>query len=162
MMWRAPGNTALVVPWSGALLGAAAAVAGTTDLPLGPVLAALCLTVAEVLMLTAVAMFFSAFSTPFLTALFSFGVWMVGRSADSMATMKSDAIPPQVQDALKQLVKVWPNFNLFVPGRHTLEAQLTASAGPLSYVANGAVYSLGYSFILLVLAAAIFQRRDFL
>jgi Cu-processing system permease protein len=161
-MWKAPGSTALVVPWSCLLLAAAAGVAGTTDLPLMPVLAALALTVAEVLMLTAVAMLFSAFSTPFLTALFSFGVWMVGRSADSMATMKSDAIPPAVQDALKQLVKFWPNFNLFVPGRHTLEAQLTATAGPLSYVVNSTIYAAGYSFILLVLAAAIFQRRDFI
>jgi ABC-type transport system involved in multi-copper enzyme maturation permease subunit len=113
-------------------------------------------------MLTAVAMFFSAFSTPFLTALFTFGVWLVGRSADDMTTMKSESIPLAVRNALRQLVKVWPNFNLFVPGRHTLETQLTQAAGPFSYVVNGLLYATLYSFIVLTLAALIFQRRDFL
>jgi Cu-processing system permease protein len=161
LVWKAPGGTSIVVPWSCLLLAAAAGVASTTDLSLGPVMAALALTVGEVLMLTAVALFFSAFSTPFLTALFTFGVWLVGRSADAMTTMKSTAIPAAIQRLLKQLVKVWPNFDLFVPGRHTLEVQLTTTAGPLSYVANNLLYAVGYSFVLLVLAALIFQRRDF-
>jgi ABC-type transport system involved in multi-copper enzyme maturation permease subunit len=162
MVWKANDRTAAVVPWSCIVLGAAAAVAGTTDLELFPILAALTLTLGEVLMLTAVALFFSSFSTPFLTALFSFGVWLVGRSADSMVTMKSQTIPQLVKDTLRQLVKVWPNFDLFVPGRHTLETQLTSAAGPLSYVANNMLYSAAYSFVVLVLAALIFERRDFI
>lgn len=162
LMWKAPDRTAVVVPWSCLALGAAAWVASTTDLQIAPVLAALSLTMGEVLVLTAVALFFSAFSTPFLTALFTAGVWLVGRSADSMASMKSRAIPEFVKEGLRQLVKVWPNFNLFVPGRHTLEVQLTASAGPLSYVANNMVYAAAYSFVVLALAALIFQRRNFL
>jgi hypothetical protein len=87
---------------------------------------------------------------------------MVGRSADTMATMTSDAIPKPVRDALKQLVKFWPNFNLFVPSHHTLEAKLTATAGPLSYVANELVYAVAYAFVVLTLASLIFQRRDFI
>jgi Cu-processing system permease protein len=161
-MWKLPTGTAVVVPWSCLALGAAAAVASTTDLQLAPVLAALALTVCEVLMLTAVALFFSAFSTPFLTALFTFGVWLVGRSADAMSTMKSDAIPVAIRSTLRQLVKVWPNFNLFVPGRHTLETQLSPGVGPLSYVLNGLLYAGLYSLVVLTLAALIFQRRDFL
>ena len=61
-----------------------------------------------------------------------------------------------------QLVKVWPNFNLFVPGRHTLETQLTSNAGPFSYVANNLLYAVAYSFVVLVLASLIFERRDFI
>ena len=114
------------------------------------------------LTLTAVALFFSSFSTPFLTALFTFGVWLVGRSADSMTTMKSRTIPIPVQETLKGLVKIWPNFNLFVPGRHTLEVQLAAGVGPLSYVANNLLYAAAYSAVVLTLAALIFERRDFL
>jgi Cu-processing system permease protein len=162
MMWKAPDRTAVVVPWSCMALAAAAGLAATTDLQLGPILAALVLTLGEVLMLTAVALFFSSFSTPFLTALFTFGVWLVGRSADSMVTMKSQSIPMVVQNGLKQLVKVWPNFDLFVPGRHTLELQLSASVGPLSYVTNTMLYSVAYSLVVLVLAALIFERRDFI
>ena len=70
-MWKARDRTAAVVPWSCLALGAAAFVASTTQLELVPILCALTLTVGEVLMLTAVALFFSSFSTPFLTALVS-------------------------------------------------------------------------------------------
>jgi Cu-processing system permease protein len=162
LMWKARDRTAVVVPWSAVALGAATAVAATTDLRVGPILAALALTMGEVLVLTAVALFFSAFSTPFLTALFTFGVWIVGRSADTMANMKSRAIPDMVKELLKQLGKVWPNFNLFVPGRHTLEVQLGDGAGPLSYLVNNMIYATAYSCVILVLAALIFQRRNFL
>ena len=162
LMWKARDRTAVVVPWSCVALAASAAVASTTSLQLVPVLCALTLTMGEVLMLTAVALFFSAFSTPFLTALLTLGVWVVGRSADTRVTMTSDSIPAAVKSMLRQLAKVWPNFDLFVPGRHTLETQLTSSAGPLSYVANNMLYAVAYGFVVLVLAAFIFQRRDFL
>jgi ABC-type transport system involved in multi-copper enzyme maturation permease subunit len=162
LMWKARDRTAVVVPWSLIALGAAAGVAATTKLELLPILCALTLTCGEVLMLTAVALFFGSFSTPFLTALLTLGVWLVGRSADSMVTMKSTAIPAAVKGMLKQLAKVWPNFDLFVPGRHTLETQLTAGAGPISYVANNMLYAISYGFVVLVLASLIFKRRDFL
>src|SRR5690349_13007099 len=76
-MWKARDRTAVVVPWSCVALAAAAFVASTTKLALAPILCALTLTVGEVLMLTAVALFFSSFSTPFLTALLTLGVWLV-------------------------------------------------------------------------------------
>jgi ABC-type transport system involved in multi-copper enzyme maturation permease subunit len=160
-MWKARDRTAVVVPWSCVALGAAAALAGTTDLRIASILSALALTMGEVLVLTAVALFFSAFSTPFLTALFTFGVWIVGRSADTMVSMKSRAIPDVLKELLRQLAKVWPNFNLFVPGRHTLELQL-GDAGPGTYLANNMLYAAAYSSVILVLAALIFQRRNFL
>jgi ABC-type transport system involved in multi-copper enzyme maturation permease subunit len=159
-MWKARDRTAVVVPWSLVALATAVAVASTGKVPLGPILAALALTVGEVLVLTAVALLFSAFSTPFLTALFCVGVWIVGRSADTMVTMKTKAIPVAIKEALKDLVWYWPNFNLFVPGRHTLETEL-AHAGPLSYVGNALVYAVCYSTVVLILAALIFRRRDF-
>lgn len=160
-MWKARDRTAVVVPWSLLAVGVAIAVASTGKVELGPIVAALGLNVGEVLVLAAVALFFSAFSTPFLTALFCAGVWVVGRSADSMVTMKTRAIPDVVKHLLKHLVWYWPNFNLFVPGRHTLETQLTQGAGPLSYVANALVYAVCYSAVVLTLAAVIFRRRDF-
>ena len=104
----------------------------------------------------------TAFSTPFLTALFTFGVWIVGRSADTMLTMKSRAIPDVAKAVLRELSRFWPNFNLFVPGRHTLETQLADGAGPFTYVANNMLYAAAYSLLTLVLAGLIFQRRNFL
>jgi Cu-processing system permease protein len=161
-LWRATDRTAVLVPWSLFALGIGAWVASQTHMPLVPVLAALALSVGEVMMLAAVAVLFSSFSTPFLTALLTTGVWVVGRSADTMAAMKTKVVPLWVIDALKQLVEVWPNFNLFVPGRHTLEVSLGQHAGPLTYVGTTLTYAVLYSAVLLTLASLLFKRRDFL
>jgi Cu-processing system permease protein len=161
-VWKARDRTAVIVPWSMVCIAVASAVLSTTDAAIAPIVYALVLVLGEVLVLTAVAMFFSSFSTPFLTAMFTMGVWVTGRSADSMATMKSKAIPEVVRDVLKGLVEVWPNFNLFVPGANTLNNPLAAGAGPLSYVVTSMAYAVSYSAVLLLLAALIFRRRDFL
>jgi ABC-type transport system involved in multi-copper enzyme maturation permease subunit len=152
-------RTAVVVPWALAALAASAVVAAHGGIELGPILAQLLLVMGEVAVLCAVALVFSAFSTPFLTALFTTGVWLVGRSADLMISMKTKAVPELVRAALRKLVHVWPNFNLFVPGRSTL----TADGGAvLGYLSSSMAYALAYSAVLLVVAALIFRRRDFL
>jgi ABC-type transport system involved in multi-copper enzyme maturation permease subunit len=160
--WRAGDRAALIIPWSILTLLAAAWLASSAGIALTAIVAALVLTLGEVVVLTAVALFFSAFSTPFLTALLTLGVWIAGRSADSMMTMKTRTIPTAVREGLKELARVWPNFNVFVPGRHTLEVTLTEQAGPLSYVGNTMLYAVAYASVLLALAALIFRRRDFL
>lgn len=160
--WRASDPASFTFPWSLAALGAAAWVAHGASIDLVPVLAALALTLGEVMVLTAVALFFSAFSTPFLTGLLTLGVWLAGRSADAMITMKSSAIPAVVRSIMHDLARVWPNFNVFVPGRHTLEVAINEGAGPLSYVGNTLLYAAAYSVVVLILAALVFRRRDFL
>lgn len=162
LAWRVRDPASLVFPWSLAALGAACWVARGASVDLTPVLASLVLTLGEVMVLTAVALFFSAFSTPFLTGLLTLGVWLAGRSADAMMTMKSRAIPEAVSALLHLLSRFWPNFNVFVPGRHTLEVTLTQGAGPVSYVANTMLYAVSYSIVVLILAAIVFRRRDFL
>lgn len=160
--WRARDRTSVVVPWSALALAMCAGLAAQTDAPLVPALASMLLTMCEVLLLTSVALLFSSFSTPFLTALFSFAVWLVGRSADAMVDIPGDALPQFVKDALEKLVVVWPNFHLFVPGRNTLLHEIDQYAGPMSYVGTSAVYAICYSAILLILASIIFRRRDFI
>jgi len=161
-MYWARDRTAVLVPWAALALAASSLVAAHGGVRLAPVLAALLLAMGEVLVLTAVALLFSSFSTPFLTALFTTGVWVVGRSADMMIQMKGKVLPQLVRDLLRKIVRVWPNFNLFVPGPHTLDPQLAAGPGPASYVASSMAYAVLYSALLLVLAALIFRRRDFM
>jgi hypothetical protein len=161
-MYWARDRTAVLLPWSGFALATASAVAAHSGVELWPILASLVLTLGEVLVLSAVALLFSAFSTPFLTALFTTGVWAVGRSADLMIQMKGQGLPQLVRDLLKKLVHVWPNFNLFVPGPHTLTPGADAAASAGSYVTASMGYAVLYSALLLTLAALIFRRRDFL
>jgi len=162
VMYFARDRTAVVVPWSLFALVVASSVASRAGVALVPVLAQLLLTLGEVLVLCAVALMFSAFSTPFLTALFTTGVWLVGRSADLMVQMKSKMLPELVRDILRELVRVWPNFNLFVPGSHTLAGAGDALGGPSAYVASSMGYAVLYSALLLAFAAWVFRKRDFL
>jgi ABC-type transport system involved in multi-copper enzyme maturation permease subunit len=162
VMYFARDRTAVVVPWSLFTLAVASSVAARAGVSLVPILAQLLLTLGEVLVLCAVALMFSAFSTPFLTALFTTGVWLVGRSADLMIQMKSKLLPQLVRDILHELVRVWPNFNLFVPGNHTLTSTAEAVGGPASYLASSMAYAVLYSALLLGFAALVFRKRDFL
>jgi ABC-type transport system involved in multi-copper enzyme maturation permease subunit len=160
-MFKARDRTAVLPPWAGLALACFALIAAQSEVEVGPILYALILVMGEVLVLSAVALVFSAFSTPFLTALLTTGVWIVGRSADLMISMKSKSLPLEVRELLKLVVHFWPNFNLFVPGRNALGAH-TAEINPLAYVASSMTYALLYSAVLLAAAALIFRRRDFL
>lgn len=153
----------LVVPiWSLAALGAAVWVCSTVDVELFRLLASLVLNVGEVFILAAVALLFSSFSTPFLTGAFTFGVWLVGRSAHDMVAMKTRVLSPRVQNLLSWLAEVVPNFNLFVPGRTTLVGSSNGAGEPLTYVATSLGYAILYAGVTLAIAAFIFRRRDFL
>jgi Cu-processing system permease protein len=161
-IWRARDRTVVIVPWAILFLGLGVGVCATTDVDLVAILSAFLLTCGEVLVLTAVALFFSSFSTPFLTGALTFGVWVVGRSADEMASMRSRSVPDSIESILHVLARVLPNFHLFVPGRHALTGEVPIEGGLALYLATTMGYALVYSAILLGLAALIFRRRDFL
>jgi Cu-processing system permease protein len=117
------------------------------------------LTVLEVGVVGAVALLFSAFSSPFLTAIFTLGVFIVGRSADTLA-----ALPPRLfGEALARfgqvLSRLVPNLMLYVPERAVLTGE-SLDAGALGYLGLAAVQTLGWAVLLLSLASWIFRRRD--
>jgi len=153
----------LVVPiWSLIALGASALICSTVDVELFQLLSSLVLSLGEVLILSAVALLFSSFSTPFLTGAFTFGVWLVGRAAHDMVAMETRVLSPGMKTLLRWLAEVLPNFNLFVPGRNTLVTTTTEFGSPLTYVATSVGYAILYAGATLIVAALIFRRRDFL
>ncbi|AKF05572.1 ABC transporter permease [Sandaracinus amylolyticus] len=161
-LWKAKDRTSVLVPFSLVALAASAGVAQSAGVAVGPTLAALTLDVGEVLVVAAVALFFSSFSTPFLTGVLTVGVWLVGRSADEMATMRSNVLPESVRDLLHGLAWVVPNLNLFVPPHRALTEHVEGSGGPVEYVASAMGYGVLYAAILIVMACVVFRRRDFL
>lgn len=126
-----------------------------------PALWALVLVLGEVVLLTAVAMFFSSFSTPFLTGAFTVGVWILGRSAGEMATMRSRILPELVRSFLHGLAWIVPNFNLFVPPHQLLEGGSGDAGSTLLYVSQAIAYGVLYAALLLFVSTRIFRRRDF-
>ncbi|MDQ3032610.1 MAG: ABC transporter permease subunit [Myxococcota bacterium] len=160
-IWRARDRTSVLLPWSLVALGASAGLAASADVALVPVVASLVLDVGEVAVVAGIAVFFSSFSTPFLTGVLTVGVWLVGRSADEMATMRSTVLPDAVRDLLHGLAWIVPNLNLFVPPRRAL-LETIDGIGPLEYVAGTMAYGALYAGVLVVLACLVFRRRDLL
>jgi ABC-type transport system involved in multi-copper enzyme maturation permease subunit len=117
------------------------------------------LTLAEVVIVTAIAMLFSSFSSPFLTAVLTFMVFVVGRTADALGNL-----PARMFGFLRVvgigIAKVVPNLYLYVPTRSILLGQVP-SISVAGYVLRAWVGALGYATALLVLSALVFRRRDF-
>ena len=161
-LFVAKDRTIVLPIWSLVALGASVWLCSTVDVELFRLLASLVLNVGEVLILAAVALLFSSFSTPFLTGAFTFGVWLVGRSAHDMVAMETRVLSPGIKRVLGWLAEIVPNFNLFVPGRTTLVTSSPAFGDPLSYLATTLGYAVLYAAVTLAIAAFIFRRRDFL
>jgi Cu-processing system permease protein len=158
-LFFAGDRTAVLVPFALVSLLAVAPLASHAGVALDAIFAQLVLCSVEVLVLAAVAILFSSFSSPFLTGIFTLGIWVLGRSADDMATMKSKQLGAFLRQLLRVAAEVLPNLQLYVPGRTLLGGQSKVLVWP--YVATSAGYGLLYAALLLVFATLIFQRRDF-
>lgn len=155
MAWRARDRTLVWGPAAALAFGGTALVGSLAGLEVESITAGLVLYIGELTLLTAIALFFSSFSTPFTTGALTFGVWLLGRSADTMETIRSRMLSDELIAFLRATAKVVPNLNLFVPGPQTADE-------PWGYVAQALAYGGVYTAILLILAAAIFRRRDFI
>ncbi len=119
------------------------------------------LTLCEVAIVAALATFFSSFSSPFLTAMFTFALFVVGRSADTLAKLPARVFGPLIHELGAALSKVVPNLMLYVPARPLLTGE--ASEGSLwPYVGQAALHAGAWALLLLTLASLIFRRRDFI
>lgn len=152
--WRAKDRTAVLLPAALVAVTACGLLAATVGVPLATPLARFALTIGEVIVVAGVAMFFSSFSTPFLTGALTFGVWLVGRSADELATMKSRTVPLELRHLMHGLARVVPNLNLFVPPRRVL------AGDALGYLGSSLGYAVLYATVLLTLGVLVFRRRD--
>lgn len=115
----------------------------------------------EACLVSACAMLFSSFSTPFFSGLLTLGVWLLGRSADTMATIQTKMLSAPIKAFLHALAWVVPNFHLFVPGRGRITVLADRYADVLGYVAQSALYAAVYSTVVLTCAVLLFKRRDF-
>jgi ABC-type transport system involved in multi-copper enzyme maturation permease subunit len=119
------------------------------------------LTLCEVVVVTAIATLFSSFSSPFLTAIFTFSVFVVGRSADSLAKLPKRVFGEAIHTLGVWLGKVVPNLMLYVPPRPLLTGEAGgADLGMYLLLALG--HAVAWSILLLAVASAVFSKRDFL
>ena len=111
----------------------------------------------ELMIITAVALLFSSFSTPALSALLTFLVFVIGHfSADlkGLATTSGGMAARWLFRALYYLLPNLANFSAITSASHGV----TPDAGQF---ALAAVYALLYVSVLLAAATLIFSRRNF-
>jgi ABC-type transport system involved in multi-copper enzyme maturation permease subunit len=156
-------RTITYLPIAGAalLLGAGALLASGAPDDRRVLLGLGALTVCEVAIVSGVATLFSSFSSPFLTAVLTFWVFLIGRSADTLARLPVRMFGPTIHEGGVLLSKVVPNLMVYVPPRPLLTGEAVGTAlGP--YLASAALSALAWALIFLGLASVIFRRRDFI
>jgi ABC-type transport system involved in multi-copper enzyme maturation permease subunit len=111
----------------------------------------------ELMLVVAIALFFSTFSTPALSALFTFSLYAIGHfNADiRQYGMRSDSFPVKVWSEF--LYHVLPNFGNFDIISKTSHGQFLFNS--VYFFSIG--YGLSFSSVLLLMAIFVFQRRDF-
>jgi ABC-type transport system involved in multi-copper enzyme maturation permease subunit len=126
---------------------------------------ALLLTWVEVLVVAAVAAFFSSFSSPVLSGVFTAGIWLVGRATDELRAAVESAASPAIRAACRAALYIVPDLHLFQVSGSTLEGVPVSVHGDFvawSYVLAAAGHGVLYIALLLALSVVIFARRDFL
>ena len=120
-------------------------------------LTAVVLTVVELMIVTAIALFFSTFSSPLLSALLTFGLWVAGHFNQDLRNFEAVVDAPPIAWIMRGLYYLLPNlapFNVRAEVVHGVDVPIR---GVLLTLAYGALYVA----VLLAGAIAIFRRRDF-
>jgi Cu-processing system permease protein len=160
--WRWPrARTFGPIPWAVALCIAGALLSDGAPDERRVVLGSSLLALLEVMIIAAVATLFSSFSTPFLSALLTIGLFLMGRNADALARFPVKYFGQLGHDFFATIARVVPNLQLYVPPRPLLTGE-AIDAHLSSYLGLASLNALGWSLVLLVVASVIFKKRDFL
>jgi ABC-type transport system involved in multi-copper enzyme maturation permease subunit len=112
---------------------------------------------------TALALLFSTFSTPALSALFTFFLWVIGHFNADLREFGRITKAVGLQGMCNALYYLLPNFANFELINSENVIQSAAYYRPVSATAVGwvTVYAVLYCTAVLGLSVAIFSRRDF-
>jgi Cu-processing system permease protein len=160
--WRVPRSRTFIPVFAAfALLALAWPLAEGAPDDRRVILGAAALSLGEVAVISAIATLFSSFSSPFLTAVFTFGLFIVGRSADTLARIPERIFGSFIHGGALFASKIIPNLMIYVPPRGLLTGEVAGvMLGP--YLAIAEAHAVAWSAGLLAAAVLIFQRRDFL
>jgi ABC-type transport system involved in multi-copper enzyme maturation permease subunit len=120
-------------------------------------LQAFAMTFVELSLVTAIALLFSTFSTPMLSAAFTFALFIAGRFSADLRNFNEVLDSPAAAWLTRALYFVLPNLAPF-----DVRAQVVhGDPVPPGYLALSTGYGALYIGALLVLSVLIFSRRDF-
>jgi ABC-type transport system involved in multi-copper enzyme maturation permease subunit len=115
------------------------------------------LILAQLTMVTAIALFFSTFSSPLLSALLTLAIWTAGHFNADLRNFQAVVDSAPAVYTARAVYYLLPNFASL-----DVKSQVVHGTGVApAHVALMLAYAVVYVAALLVGAVAIFQRRDF-
>ena len=111
----------------------------------------------ELAILTAVAIVFSTFSTPALSALFTFSIFIIGHLSSSLRDLANGLHLTAATYILSVIYYLFPNLANYSFRTEAANGMFPNSAMFL----GGTLYAVFYVMILLIIATFVFSRRNF-
>jgi ABC-type transport system involved in multi-copper enzyme maturation permease subunit len=128
-----------------------------------PMLKAVWLLFINVVVVTSLAVFFSSFSSPFLSGFFTLGLFVLGRSIPDIQALARKS-GTEVQLVVDGITRWLPNLHLFYPSGSIIGSEHVSVHSKMvsaSYLLWTTAYGVGYSVVILIFAMLIFRKRDF-
>jgi ABC-type transport system involved in multi-copper enzyme maturation permease subunit len=111
----------------------------------------------ELMLVTAIAVFFTTFSTPILSAALTFGLYVAGHFNADLRNFEQVVDSKAAAWLARGMYHLLPDLSAFDVKTEVVHGL----AVPMSYVATETVYGVLYIAVLLLAAIVIFSRRDF-
>jgi Cu-processing system permease protein len=108
-------------------------------------------------LVTAIALFFSTFSSPFVSAALTFALYVAGHFGADLREFGAIVESPVAAAICTAVSYMLPNFSVL----DLKAAAVHARPMPWPFLAAAATYGALYAAVLLVASVAIFSRRDF-
>lgn len=110
----------------------------------------------EVMVITALSVFFSTFSSPILSSVFTFFFFVIGRLAPDIQLLATRVRSPITQFVLNIVYYIIPNLDNFnIRGKVVYVEPVSAN-----HILFAISYALIFTVILVTIACEIFRRRD--
>ncbi|MGD0955813.1 MAG: ABC transporter permease [Candidatus Acidiferrales bacterium] len=110
----------------------------------------------ELALVTAFALFFSCFSSPMLSTLFTLGIYVTGVFAKDIRDFGELTRNPMLKGMTSVLYYLSPNFHNF----NAIAAAAHGESIPFSLIWQNTLYALLYVLLILLAASAVFSRRN--
>ena len=111
----------------------------------------------ELTIMTAVGIMFSSFSTPALSALLTFFIFVIGHFSASLRDMATELGSDRFRFILDAIYYILPNLSHFSYITETSNAM----PAPPAMIGGAVLYAIVYDVILLTITVVIFSRRNF-
>jgi ABC-type transport system involved in multi-copper enzyme maturation permease subunit len=110
----------------------------------------------ELALITALALFFSCFSSPLLSTLYTLGIYVAGVFAPDIKGVSEYTQSPAMAASARLVYYLLPNFHNF----NVIAAAAHGEAIPFSLIWHNTLYAALYVALILVAASAVFSGRN--